>query len=88
MTCVTCCWLLRLDHAPLTGYCWTAFRGSDWIPSREQVGKLYGRKRIMASVLQKAQSNSVVANIVEYVVMLFVVLMTGVSTLRLLGMLP
>lgn len=42
----------------------------------------------MASVLQKAQSNSVVANIVEYVVMLFVVLMTGVSTLRLLGMLP
>ena len=42
----------------------------------------------MASVLQKARSNSLVANIVEYVVMLFVVVMTGLSTLRLLGMLP
>jgi hypothetical protein len=42
----------------------------------------------MASVLQKTQSNNVVANIVEYVVMLFVILMTGVSTLRLLGMVP
>lgn len=42
----------------------------------------------MASVLEKTQANSVVASIVEYAVMLFVVVMTGVSTLRLLGMLP
>jgi len=42
----------------------------------------------MASVLQKAQSNDRFASIIEYVVMLFVVVMTGVSTLRLLGMLP
>ena len=42
----------------------------------------------MASILEKAQSNGVVASIVEYAVMLFVVVMTGVSTLRLLGMLP
>jgi len=42
----------------------------------------------MASVLQKTQSSTVVASIVEYVVMLFVVVMTGLSTLRLLGMLP
>lgn len=42
----------------------------------------------MASVLQKTQSNSLVASLVEYAVMLFVVVMTGVSTLRLLGMLP
>ncbi len=42
----------------------------------------------MTSILKTAQSNSLIANIVEYVVMLFVVVMTGVSTLRLLGMLP
>ena len=42
----------------------------------------------MAGVLQKAQSNDRVASIIEYVVMLLVVVMTGVSTLRLLGMLP
>ena len=42
----------------------------------------------MSSLLQRAQSHSVVANIVEYVVMLFVTVMTGLSTLRLLGMLP
>jgi hypothetical protein len=53
-----------------------------------KLGRVYGRKRIMASVLQKTQSNSLAANILEYVVMLFVVLMTGLSTLRLLGILP
>lgn len=42
----------------------------------------------MATVLQKAQSNERIAGIIEYVVMLFVVVMTGISTLRLLGMLP
>jgi hypothetical protein len=42
----------------------------------------------MTSFLQKVRSNNLVANIAEYAVMLFVVVMTGVSTLRLLGMLP
>ena len=42
----------------------------------------------MTSFLQKARCHNVVANIAEYVVMLFVAVMTGVSTLRLLGMLP
>jgi hypothetical protein len=40
------------------------------------------------SFLQKARSHAVVANIAEYVVMLFVAVMTGLNTLRLLGMLP
>jgi hypothetical protein len=42
----------------------------------------------MTSFLDKARSHSLVANIVEYVVMFFIAVMTGVSTLRLLGMLP
>jgi hypothetical protein len=42
----------------------------------------------MTSFLHKARSHNVVANIIEYAVMLFVAVMTGVSTLRLLGMVP
>ena len=42
----------------------------------------------MAEFLRKNVSNERVANLAEYVVMLFVTLMTGVSTLRLLGILP
>jgi hypothetical protein len=53
-----------------------------------KVQGIAGRKRIMTSLVQKVRSHSVVANIAEYVVMLFVAVMTGLSTLRLLGMLP
>jgi hypothetical protein len=52
--------------------------------SREQAG----RGKIMTEFLRKAGSLGRLADIAEYVVMLFVTLMTGVSTLRLLGILP
>jgi hypothetical protein len=55
--------------------------------SREQV-KAAGRRENMTDFLRKRQATGVVANIAEYVVMLFVAVMTGVSTLRLLGILP
>lgn len=42
----------------------------------------------MTSFLQKAQFHDAVASVAEYMVMLFVAVMTGVSTLRLLGLLP
>jgi hypothetical protein len=42
----------------------------------------------MADFLRKVKSNGRVADIAEYMVMLFVTLMTGMSTLRLLGILP
>ena len=42
----------------------------------------------MTEFLRKAGSQGRVATIAEYLVMLFVTLMTGVSTLRLLGILP
>jgi len=42
----------------------------------------------MTNFLRKAGAPCVIANIAEYVVMLFVAVMTGVSTLRLLGILP
>jgi hypothetical protein len=42
----------------------------------------------MTEFLRKTRGTGVVANIAEYVVMLFVAVMTGVSTLRLLGILP
>jgi hypothetical protein len=42
----------------------------------------------MAEFLRKTVSNERVANVAEYLVMLFVMLMTGVSTMRLLGILP
>jgi hypothetical protein len=42
----------------------------------------------MADFMSKTRTPGVVANIAEYVVMLFVAVMTGVSTLRLLGILP
>jgi hypothetical protein len=42
----------------------------------------------MAEFLRKTRATGAVANIAEYVVMLFVAVMTGVSTLRLLGILP
>jgi hypothetical protein len=42
----------------------------------------------MIDFLRKTRAPGVAANIAEYFVMLFVALMTGVSTLRLLGILP
>jgi hypothetical protein len=42
----------------------------------------------MANFLGRMKLHGRVADIVEYVVMLFVTLMTGMSTLRLLGILP
>ena len=42
----------------------------------------------MTEFLRKTFASDVMANIAEYLVMLFVALMTGVSTLRLLGILP
>jgi hypothetical protein len=38
--------------------------------------------------LRKTRESGVVVKIAEYAVMLFVAVMTGVSTLRLLGILP
>jgi hypothetical protein len=42
----------------------------------------------MAEFLRKTRATGAVASVAEYVVMLFVAVMTGVSTLRLLGILP
>ena len=42
----------------------------------------------MTDFLSKTRVSDVMANIAEYAVMLFVAVMTGVSTLRLLGILP
>jgi hypothetical protein len=42
----------------------------------------------MAEFLRREQVEGVIVNIAECVVMAFVTLMTGVSTLRLLGILP
>ena len=42
----------------------------------------------MTSFLRKAGAPGLIANVAEYLVMLFVAAMTGVSTLRLLGILP
>ena len=42
----------------------------------------------MTEFLRKTGAYGRAADIAEYVVMLFVTLMTGVSTLRLLGLLP
>jgi hypothetical protein len=42
----------------------------------------------MTEFLRRSRETGVVANVAEYVVMLFVAVMTGVSTLRLLGILP
>jgi hypothetical protein len=53
-----------------------------------KVGRLAGRGKYMTEFLRKRGSNGRLADIAEYVVMLFVTLMTGVSTLRLLGILP
>jgi DNA phosphorothioation-dependent restriction protein DptG len=50
--------------------------------------KAAGRRENMTDFLRKRQATGVVANVAEYVVMLFVAVMTGVSTLRLLGILP
>jgi hypothetical protein len=49
---------------------------------------LAGREENMTNFLRKAGASGVIANVAEYMVMLFVALMTGVSTLRLLGILP
>jgi hypothetical protein len=50
--------------------------------------KAAGRRENMTDFLRRTQATGVVANIAEYVVMVFVAVMTGVSTLRLLGILP
>jgi hypothetical protein len=58
------------------------------VPVENKFERLAGRGKIMTEFLRKAGSHGRVADIAEYVVMLFVTLMTGVSTLRLLGILP
>ena len=50
--------------------------------------KFVGRSAKMTEFLRKTGTADVVANVAEYMVMLFVAVMTGVSTLRLLGILP
>ena len=42
----------------------------------------------MTEFLRKTRASGVVENVAEYAVMLFVTAMTGLSTLRLLGILP
>jgi len=42
----------------------------------------------MTDFLRKTRASDLIARVAEYVVMMFVALMTGVSTLRLLGILP
>jgi hypothetical protein len=42
----------------------------------------------MTNFLRKAGAPGVMASVAEYVVMLFVAVMTGVRTLQLLGILP
>jgi hypothetical protein len=42
----------------------------------------------MTEFLRKTRAPGAVVSVAEYVVMLFVAVMTGVSTLRLLGILP
>jgi hypothetical protein len=42
----------------------------------------------MTDFLRKAGATGAIASVAEYMVMLFVTVMTGVSTLRLLGILP
>jgi hypothetical protein len=54
--------------------------------SREQVRRASGGN--VTDFLRKKRESGVVVKIAEYVVMLFVAAMTGVSTLRLLGILP
>jgi hypothetical protein len=56
--------------------------------SRTKLGRLTGRRKNMVEFLRKTGSHGRLADIAEYVVMLLVTLMTGVSTLRLLGILP
>jgi DNA phosphorothioation-dependent restriction protein DptG len=54
--------------------------------SREQVCRVLGGN--VTEFLRKTRESGAVVKIAEYVVMLFVAVMTGVSTLRLLGILP
>lgn len=42
----------------------------------------------MTELLRKARTTDAVARVAEYAVATFVAVMTGVSTLRLLGILP
>ena len=42
----------------------------------------------MTELLRKARATDAIARVAEYVVLTFVAVMTGVSTLRLLGILP
>jgi hypothetical protein len=42
----------------------------------------------MTDFLRKTLASDVIASIAEYLVMMFVAVMAGVSTLRLLGILP
>jgi hypothetical protein len=54
---------------------------------REQVEGC-GERENMTDFLRKTQARGVVARVAEYVVMLFIAVMSGVSTLRWLGILP
>ncbi len=49
--------------------------------------ELWGKWK-MTELLRKARTTDAIARIAEYVVVTFVAVMTGVSTLRLLGILP
>lgn len=42
----------------------------------------------MADFLRKTWAHRTMADLAEYLVMLFVMVLTGMSTLRLLGLLP
>ena len=42
----------------------------------------------MTEFVRKTWASDVIASVAEYLVMMFVAVMTGVSTLRLLGILP
>jgi hypothetical protein len=42
----------------------------------------------MTELLRKARTTDAIARVAEYVVVTFVAMMTGVSTLRLMGILP
>jgi hypothetical protein len=86
-----------LGHAPLvTGVrrCATnepllqRGRWRNLVPVENKFERAAGRRENMTDFLRKTGAPAVVANIAEYVVMLFVAVMTGVSTLRLLGILP
>jgi hypothetical protein len=57
------------------------------VTAENKFGRFAGGES-MTNFLRKAGAPAAIASVAEYVVMLFVAVMTGVSTLRLLGILP